>query len=71
VIGQTLDYYLERVEGSSRLRFFDLATRRSTVIAETLGNFRFGPSASRDGRAILFTRVDSSIDDLMLVENFR
>jgi hypothetical protein len=30
-----------------------------------------GQSASRDGRIILFARVDSATDDLMLVENFR
>jgi len=48
-----------------------LATRRSTVVADTLGSVGAGLSATRDGRTILFSRVDSSVDDLMLVENFR
>lgn len=63
-------YYLERVEGT-RLRFFNFATRQAIVVAEKLGNVGFGLGASRDGRTILFPRVDSSVDDLMLVENFR
>jgi hypothetical protein len=28
-------------------------------------------SASRDGRTVFFSKVDSSADELMLVENFR
>ena len=31
----------------------------------------FGLGASPDGRSIFFTRVDSSVNDLMLVDNFR
>jgi Tol biopolymer transport system component len=64
-------YYLERVQQETRLRYVDLATRKSTLVAANLGNVSFGLAASRDGRTILFGRVDSSVDDLMVVENFR
>jgi hypothetical protein len=64
-------YYLEFTSGETRLRYFDLSTRQSTMIAGSLGNVGFGLTASPDGREILFSRVDSSLDDLMLVENFR
>ena len=64
-------YYIERPSGETRLQYFDLATRRSTTVARNLGNVGFGLTASPDGRTILYTRVDSSVDDLMLVENFR
>jgi Tol biopolymer transport system component len=64
-------YYVERIPGETRLRYFDLSRRQSTVIARNLGNVGFGLTASRDGHSILYSRVDSSVDDLMLVENFR
>ena len=58
--------------GETRLQYFDLATRRTTTVARNLGNVFVGPlTASLDGRTIFFCRVDSSVDDLMLVENFR
>jgi eukaryotic-like serine/threonine-protein kinase len=55
----------------TRLQFFDFATRRSRTIAPNLGNIGLGLTASADGRTVLYSRVDSSVDDLMLVENFR
>jgi hypothetical protein len=64
-------YHLERVSGNFRLAYFDFASRQSTVIASNLGSVSLGLSASTDGRAILFSRIDSSVDDLMLVEGFR
>src|SRR5262249_30382697 len=61
----------EAISSETRLQYFDFATRRSTTVARNLGNVFIGLTASRDGRTILYTRVDSSVDDLMLVENFR
>jgi hypothetical protein len=55
----------------TRLQYFDFATRRSTTVARNLGNVYLGLTASRDGRTIFYSRIDSSVDDLMLVENFQ
>ena len=66
-------YFADRASGLTRLNYLDLATQRTTVVVEDLGRVPggVGISATRDGRTILFTRIDSSTDDLMLVENFR
>ena len=69
--GQGGVYYLDRPSGETRLQYFDLATRKSTTVARNLGNVGAFLTASPDGRTILYCRVDSSVDDLMLVENFR
>ena len=52
-------------------QFFDFATGRWTTVIRDLGPMALGLSVSRDGRTIYFTRVDSSADELMLVEHFR
>ena len=57
--------------GESRLQFFDLASGKAVTVAGNLGPVEAGVSASTDGRTIVFTRVDSSVNDLMLVEGFR
>jgi hypothetical protein len=79
-------YYLERVSGNPaenqpggaasqdseiRLQYFDLSTNRSTTIAPSLGKAGHGLTVSQDGRSIFFARVDSAIDELMLVDDFR
>jgi Tol biopolymer transport system component len=64
-------YYIDRAGRESRLQYFDFATSKSVVVARDLGEVRTYLTASPDGRTILYTRIDSSIDDLMLVENFR
>ena len=64
-------YYIDRPSGESRLQFFEFATGKSTTVARNLGDVGLGLTTSPDGRTILYSRVDSSVDDLMLVENFR
>jgi hypothetical protein len=64
-------YYIDRTSGETRLQYFDLATRRSTTIATNLGNTGPFLTVSAEGRTILYSWMDSSVDDLMLVENFR
>jgi serine/threonine protein kinase len=64
-------HYFDRPSGETRLQYFDFATRRSTTVARNLGNVDLPITASRDGRTILYSRMDTSVDDLMLVENFR
>ena len=64
-------YYVDQHLREARLQFFDFATGRSRTVARNLGDVLPSLTASPDGRTILYTRVDSSVDDLMLVENFR
>ena len=72
-------YYLDRSPdgsaggpgGDTRLRYYDFATARATTVADNLGTVGLGLTAARDGRTVYFARVDSSADELMLVENFR
>jgi hypothetical protein len=65
-------FHLDKPRGETRLKYLDFATRKSTTVANDIGDL-VGPflTASPDGRTILYTRLDSSVDDLMLVENFR
>jgi Tol biopolymer transport system component/serine/threonine protein kinase len=64
-------YYLDQASGETRLQFFDFGTGRTTTVASNLGPVRRVLTATADGRTILYTRIDSSVNDLMLVEHFR
>jgi Tol biopolymer transport system component len=64
-------YHINQVSGEATLEFFDFVSHRSTTLARGLGDIRYGLTATADGRTILHSRVDSTLDDLMLVDNFR
>src|SRR5688572_1601283 len=64
-------YYIDRLGSETRLQYLNFASRKSSTVARNLGEVTAGLTATPDGRTILFTRLDSSADDLMLVENFR
>ncbi len=61
-------YYADRVANDTRLQYHDFATGTSTVVARNLGDITPLITASADGRTVLFARIDTSIHDLMLVE---
>jgi Tol biopolymer transport system component len=63
--------YMDKPSGEGRLQYFDFTTRRTTTATRNLGDVGNFLTVSPDGRTILYNRIDSSIDDLMLVENFR
>ncbi|HYW43314.1 MAG TPA: DUF5050 domain-containing protein [Bryobacteraceae bacterium] len=64
-------YYIDQPSVETWLQFYDFATARSTTVARNLGDVELGLTVSPDGRTILYTRLDSSVNDLMLVEDFR
>ena len=64
-------YYIDRLGDETRLQYLNFVTGKTTTVARNLGEVSAGLTTSPDGRTILFTRVDGSADDLMLVENFR
>ena len=64
-------YFVDRHANETRLEYYDFATRGSTTVARGLGDIIPLLTASPDGRTILFSRIDSSLQDLMLVEHFR
>ena len=64
-------YWIDRPSGETRLQYFDFSSRRSKTVASNLGDVDTPLTDSADGRTVLYARWDSSVDDLMLVENFR
>jgi len=69
-LAETGAFASDRPGAETRLRFFDFATQQSTTVAVGLGTVTFGLSATRDGRTLFYSRIDSSSDELMVVHDF-
>ena len=66
-------WYMQKdSEQSSLLKFYDFATKSTRTVHKTSGLGYAGLAVSPDRRRILFSQIDRSPNqDLMLVENFR
>lgn len=62
-------YFMALREAGASIEFFDLSTRRTTVLHRLDRPFWFGFALSPDARSILFSKVDSRGSDLMVFEN--
>jgi hypothetical protein len=69
--GERAVHYVDLQRGRARLRYLDFASGKHTTVAENLGIVDLPLTVSPDGRTILIPRLDASVTDLMLVENFR
>jgi hypothetical protein len=58
-------------DGSSVLQFHNFATGKLTTVAAIHRQIPGGLSVSPDERYVLYTQIDQSGTDLMLVEHFR
>jgi serine/threonine protein kinase len=64
-------YWIGFEKDSLFLHFYDFAGKKSTTIAPVGSRLYVGLAISPDRRYALFARTDTSIADLMLVDNFR
>jgi dipeptidyl aminopeptidase/acylaminoacyl peptidase len=64
-------YYIDRAGDDAQLHYLDTVSGKSMIVAHNLGDVGAGLGVSPDGKTILYNRLDSSANDLMLVENFR
>jgi hypothetical protein len=69
--GEFGGFFNDRPGGETRLQYFDFLSERITTVARNLGWIGFGLSASRDGRTVFYSRIDSAVEELMVVDDFR
>ena len=72
-VGKTGLYFFTPPEesGHTEIRYYDFATRKARTIQTIGAGISYGMSLSPDGRTLLYSQIDDTGSDLMLVENFR
>jgi Tol biopolymer transport system component len=58
-------------DGTSSVQFLNFATGRTTQIVKVPRELELGLGVSPDGRTLLYSQVDHTGSNLMLIENFR
>jgi hypothetical protein len=71
VSGKGIYFVDSQPDGTSAVQFHSFATRKVTTISVIHRPVSWGLSVSPDERYVLYSQVDQSGNDLMLVENFR
>ncbi|SRR5579871_633474 len=64
-------YYLSSSTTKVSVHYIDFTTGKNNEVLSVDNEQELGLAVSRDGRRILFAKVDQADTDLMLVENFR
>jgi hypothetical protein len=71
VVLDTGIYYIDWPSTEARLQYYDFSSGRSSIVSRGIGTPRMGLTASSDGRTVIYSITDSSVENLMLVENFQ
>ena len=74
VVKQGIYFISKEDKPEQTIKFFSFATRRVTPLLTVDNDSLTSPTSlvmSPDGRWLLYTRVDHSVNDLMMMENFR
>jgi serine/threonine protein kinase len=66
-------YFIPRPDagGKASLQFFDFATNTVKTVASLSGRLAIGMTVSPDRLSVIYSRIDESGSDLVLIENFR
>ena len=70
VVNEGIYFATAETPSHPKIAFFNFATGRITQIASVARAFQKGLSISPDGRWLIFSQIDRTDRDIMLMENF-